>query len=294
MFAASLALTALPATASAGNVGVKGDRLVVNTATTANELVIGLAANRLRVEEHNGNGGLATSSPRCTREVVEDFIRVECPAKGVREVVVSTRGGNDWVVVGRDLPDSRGDRNHCSASRVGAPLTVDLGAGNDIAELGAGADRVRGQGGHDLLMGCAGDDLVRGGPQGDDLSGDRGNDRLRGEGGSDKLVGCSYDPDDVNYPRDENGEDNLDGGADDDFLIGCNGLDAFAAGDGDDDLNVRDGLGEVADCGEGNDVIYLDPEDSRPSCETVTDCVTDNYPIGPETGAPECFTASRQ
>lgn len=293
-FAVFLTLIALPATALAANVGLNGERLKVSASADVNELVIGRDGKQISVEEHGPDGGLTTSSSRCSREVDDKFIRVECPASGIEEIVVSTGGGNDWVVVGRDLPDSRGDRNNCSGSKIGVELDVDLGEGNDIAELGASDDRVRGQGGRDLLMACAGDDLVVGGRQNDDLSGDRGNDRLRGQGASDRLVGCSYDPDDVNYPRDENGDDDLDGGADDDFLFGCNGLDAFSAGGGNDDLNVRDGIAEVVDCGEGGDVVYLDPDDSRPGCETVTNCTTDNYPIGPDTGDPSCFAASKR
>ena len=288
-FAAFVSVAVLPSTASAGTVGLKGDRLEVKASKANNRLVIGRVGDRIRVEERNGDQGLNTSSSRCAREPVKDYIRVECPASAIRKVTVSTRGGNDWVVVGRGLPDSRTDRGNCSASKLGAKLVVALGEGNDVAELSAGADELRGEGGHDLLMGCAGNDHISGGPQGDRLSGDRGNDRLRAQGGSDSIVGCSFDPDDVNYPRGENGEDHLDGGEGNDFLFGCGGLDTFSAGGGDDNLNTRDDVGEVADCGEGSDVIYLDPEDSRPGCETVTDCVTDNYPIGPDTGLPECF-----
>ncbi len=285
--AAAVALLALPSAASAGKVTSDGGRLEITAFQGNNRFLIQRAGGQFRIEDRNPENGFRVGRP-CSVERVDDRAVATCPADGVREVIVTPHGNDDRVVIGRRLPQPP-ERNFCAGSHIGAPLTVSLGAGNDFAELSDGDDVARGGTGPDVILGCDGDDLITGDYGGDSLSGDRGDDELRGQSNDDRLIGCLFDPDDVNYPRDEPGADALHGGEGGDFLFGCNGNDAYDAALGDDYLNTRDAISELANCGPGADVIYMDPQDSRPGCEVVTDCVTDNFPIGPDTGVPDCF-----
>lgn len=286
---------ALPALASAGNVALKGHRLEVRAGPGKNQLLIQRDSGSFVVTERNGEQGLRASGGCEAARAAKPGTSVSCPSSGIHEITVATGGGNDRVVVGREWPESRSDRNGCRGSNVGVPLDASLGAGRDSAELGDDDDTLRGGAGHDLLLGCGGDDSIAGGAGGDRVSGDRGDDELEGQGGPDTVIGCSYDPDDVNYPREESGDDSLQGGGGGDFLYGCNGTDTYAAGGGRDYLNALDHNAETANCGGGDpDVIYADAGDAKPGCEVWTSCTTDDFPIGPDSGEPSCFTPLRR
>lgn len=89
------------------------------------------------------------------------------------------------------------------------------------------ATRLFGDGAGNRVVGTVGGDRITGGP---------GRDRLLGEGGDD----C------------------IDGGA---------GRDRLGGGSGDDLIRARDGVADVVDCGDGDDVVLADPKDLLRSCE---------------------------
>jgi hypothetical protein len=115
-------------------------------------------------------------SRRGTNYVVRDGSSagvVAFPARGVEEVVVSARGGDDVVRL----------------DRLSVPAIVDAGAGDDRVFGGNGDDTLIGGDGNDRLLGRFGDDALDGGAGADFLSGDFGDDDLVGGSGSDRLAG---------------------------------------------------------------------------------------------------------
>lgn len=90
------------------------------------------------------------------------------------------------------------------------------------------------------------------------LPGGGGDDILLGRGGNDTLVGGA-------------GDDRLDGGAGNDFLDGGVGEDRIFGGLGSDTVLAADGDKDRISCGDGNDWVSADPEDTvEPDCEAVT------------------------
>ncbi len=135
------------------------------------------------------------------------------------------------------------------------------GAGADMAQGGIGEDTLSGEGGNDTLAGGDDDDVIYGGraPSGAatgsyityDAQGNRydaygnllpeDNDDLSGGAGQDYLHGGS-------------GHDVLDGGAGGDNLIGGSGLDRLYGGSGDDTLSGGSEADVIAG-GDGNDEL---------------------------------------
>ena len=161
----------------------------------------------------------------------------------------ATLTGTTWTDAGQTLTAGA----NC-ASAAGA---VTCPAGNAIVELAGGADRftnsfyafdltVRGRGGDDTITangnatrvsGGAGEDTLdlraNGGPTGD---GDGGDDALRG-----------------GYPT--NFAAVLNGGADDDLVVGGSHRDTLTGGGGEDQIFTVWGEDGTASGGKGNDVI---------------------------------------
>jgi hypothetical protein len=88
-----------------------------------------------------------------------------CEAASIAGFEVNAGGGDDSVIVGREVP---------------IPVTLRGGPGNDKLVGGAG---------NDVLIGRGGDDSLFGGPGDDRLVGGSGNDILHGESGEDTLIG---------------------------------------------------------------------------------------------------------
>ena len=67
------------------------------------------------------------------------------------------------------------------------------------------------------------------------------------------------------------GEDYVDGGSGNDRISGTQASDRVAGGTGDDRIDAVDGAVDRIDCGEGNDVVSVDPVDVivNDSCESV-------------------------
>jgi hypothetical protein len=108
-----------------------------------------------------------------------------------------------------------------------------------------------------IAAGGTGADTILTGDGVDTLNGGAANDTIRSAGGNDQLVG------DV-------GDDSLSGEGGDDIVQGALGSDTADGGPGNDDVRVRDGAGDRAICGDGNDRVQADDLDNvEASCETV-------------------------
>jgi Ca2+-binding RTX toxin-like protein len=165
-----------------------------------------------------------------------------------------------------------------------------VGTGNALANMmwgGTGNDTLSGMDGADTLMGGRGNDTLIGGNGEDILSGDGGadsllggwqSDTLLGGRGADRLVG------DVEWLNSQGANDLLDGGDDDDLLIGDaatiygagkGGRDRLVGGAGSDVLigdgdvmkdNAKGGA-DTLEGGSGDDWLY---GDARTWSSTVT------------------------
>ena len=181
--------------------------------------------------------------------------------------------GND-VLEGKAGPDvlhgNQGDDTLVGdVPRVGDLVSRDRlfgGRGNDTLRGGDGFDRLHGgpgndtsngNAGNDLMSGGAGDDTQNGGPGNDVIFANRGNDTTSGGPGNDRLFALARR--DVDGPADVHG-------------------DTVRGDQGDDRIRVRDGEQDLVNCGDGNDVAFLDFKDkiedatnAQPngSCEVV-------------------------
>jgi Ca2+-binding RTX toxin-like protein len=157
--------------------------------------------------------------------------------------------------------------------------------GND--DLGAGA-------GNDLLIGDDGNDQLDGGADDDDVNGQNGDDTFVGDVGADTYNGgsgrntldysdrsdgvtvtlTSGAPDDGgaadNNADDANAIQDLIGTSGVDNLTGAFGTNLIKGGAGDDELHVKDGGVDTADCGAGDDGVEFDLGlDQTPDCEAI-------------------------
>ena len=117
-----------------------------------------------------------------------------------------------------------------------------------------------------VIYGTNGNDRLYGTSDNDSIFGLLGNDLIVGYAGRDYLLGKAGN--DTIYGGNET--DRIYGGDGDDRLYGGRGIDHLDGGRGNDRINVSgDGGVDWVTCKAGNDVVYLDPEDSAgPGCET--------------------------
>jgi Ca2+-binding RTX toxin-like protein len=190
-------------------------------------------------------------SPCFITSVDSDY--AECSGAGLTSIAVSTGDGNDAV----------------DEFKIGLPMTVAGGAGNDEVGGGAAGDTVLGEEGDDLVTGdpggAEGADLVDGGP---------GNDLVLGGGGDDQVVGGSGDDVvDGDGAGSSAGDDLIDTGDGNDTvheLVG--GKDTIKTGAGRDVIEADDGEGgDKINCGPGRDKVVIDPKGDKAgkSCERV-------------------------
>ncbi len=216
-----------PELATAGQVIVDGDRVVINASGRDDDI-------RVSVDPRSG----------------EQFVRV---AGSVRRfspsasIVIRAGSGDDRIAVAPG-----------SAMR----MTILAGAGDDTVRGGAGDETVLGMSGRDTVWGGAGADLVSGGADADYLDGQGGDDRLHGGSGNDTLYGLDGADDlwggwDRDYIDGSAGADVVAGGADADVLAGGRGIDTVLGGSGDDVLYAGSGNGRV-NCGPGDDRMHTD------------------------------------
>lgn len=122
---------------------------------------------------------------------------------------------------------------------------LDGGLGIDTLIGGAGADEIFGGDDEDILLGGSGNDKLDGGDKADILLGGAGDDEIIGGGGGDFLSGGS-------------GIDKLYGGGDNDYLFDQGGgeTSTLSGEGGNDILEVKEGVGSTfLDGGDNNDIL---------------------------------------
>lgn len=169
----------------------------------------------------------------------------------VNEVVISTLGGNDKVIVGSGLKNVSGGF---------LAVTVDAGSGKDTVNGGDGSDTILGGLGKDVLKGGKGNDSIDGGGDDDKVFGDDGDDVCLGGSGRDDVRGgrnndSLYGGDDDDKLFGDDGDDDLDGDLGDDKLNGGRG--------NDDDVDDDDSLEDMSRTGDDSGDNENDDEDEN-------------------------------
>jgi Ca2+-binding RTX toxin-like protein len=283
------ALLAMPGLASASNVELNGNAIVVTDAAGVvrnTQIELGGGGNFYQVDE-----GAPMSTPTagaCSPAMGGNAVR--CPAAGVTRILVDTGAGDDIVQIQLSVP--------ANVSSV-----IRGKAGDDILEGGQGKDRIDGGRGGDQMIGNTNVDTVTyagvlervsaqigggfvsgsvlDGPAGSRdqvgpdienlIGGTRQNklfgsnqdnllvggpklDRLRGKGGGDTIRGKGT----RDYVIGKAGNDRLKGGGGRDKIVGGDGLDTLLA--------VDNQMDAVISCGPGNNAqesasydVGLDP-----------------------------------
>jgi Ca2+-binding RTX toxin-like protein len=197
--------------------------------------------------------------------------------------------------IGSALDDSiRGDAGRNVLSGGDGADTLRGGGGDDALEGEAGGDDLGGELGDDLLVGGDGGDRLDGGADKDVVEGQGGDDTFVGDAGPDRYFGdgghntldYSGRSDGVTVTL-EPGAANDGGAADDhaddadhiqdligtsgpDNLTGAAGTNVIKGGPGDDEIHVKDGAPDTADCGPGQDGVQFDLGlDQTPGCEII-------------------------
>ena len=152
--------------------------------------------------------------------------------------------------------------------------------GNDTLTGGSGADELRGANGDDVLDGRGGNDTLVG--DGDDTVGD---DQLIGGDGVDlanfgSAAALTIDlgttaPQMTGDGMDSlSGVENINGSTSGDRLIGDGSPNTLLGKGGDDEIRIRDGGSDAANCGTGWDLVVLDRNDTLldpHACEEIND-----------------------
>ena len=152
---------------------------------------------------------------------------------------------------------AEGDNIHSDIENIEGTSSGDFFTGS------AGADNFDGGNGADTIHGAGGDDTLTGGSNGDHVYGDAGNDTVYG----------SY------------GDDVVDGGPGRDSVFGdLASCSSFTCPAGNDQLYLRDGEQDLANCGAGADTVQADQVDvfsvdGFQACESV-----DRGTVGAGTG----------
>ena len=224
---------------------------------------------------------------------------------GAGDDTMHGESGDDALKGGEGADAAFGDGGGDRVEGEAGNDSVSGGAGSDTVDGGEGDDKVNGS---DVAPGGDGDDRLFGGPGTDDLRGGHGNDVLDGGLGADTMDGES-ETDTVTYEdrtnevfvsldgRDNDGEanehDNVfnverivggklgdtlsgDAGANSiagergqDLIRGELGIDQLQGGAAGDVLMARDGVADVVECGDGNDLAIADRQDKVSKCNTV-------------------------
>ncbi len=259
---------------------VTQDSFFVTTPTTT----------KMQLEENSG-GTLTSSAANCHQGSDADPTRndiVTCTVSGASRLRVDMGPGPDftefltWTVTAVQVEVHGGDGDDPGLWGTGL---------DDILDGGPGDDELDGFAGDDLLDGGAGDDTLSGQAESDDIHGGTGFDvvdftglvapnvlvtldDLPGDGAPGESDNIHSDVEDI---VGTGGNDTITGGpggniiegrSGNDTIDGGGGADIVRAGDDDDKVTSRDGLAELIDCGDGNDLVIADDVDVTDGCET--------------------------
>jgi hypothetical protein len=233
LFAALMAL-AVPATASAAEVHVAGNELIVTGGDEANFVEVDDATPGIRVTDAAG----LQIGPGC--QVVEAAEnQAICGDDSTTVMQANLGGGNDSLE---------------SGIFVSFGIGAEGGPGDDTLEGGDTGPTT------DVINGGPGNDTLR---RADVQNGGDGNDALQGTSGDDELYGDA-DDDTLNG---QSGNDLVDGGSGSDVMSGD--TDGSRSG-GNDRMVARDGERDQVSCWIGADVVQADQLDVVDAeCEQV-------------------------
>jgi len=163
-------------------------------------------------------------------------------------------GGDDDVIRGNDGDDE-----------------IEGNSGNDYIEGNDGEDDIQGNSGNDEIHGNDDDDTIDGGGDNDLIFGEQGSDVIEGSEGFDVILGDSGTADfasgyndvpTVKLSDEYDGDDEINGGGDRDWIYGQKGEDTLEGGSGDDMIYGGYGVDHIygeekgsGDSGTGNDYI---------------------------------------
>ncbi len=162
---------------------------------------------------------------------------------------VEGQGGADTIQGGPGSDQIWGGYSGTATGDPDAGDTIEGNAGNDSIVGGPGDDAIDGGSGDDVVTGDAGMDDIRGSDGNDDLRGNddadvldggNGNDQLMGhDGGDQQFGGWGNDIIFANEPANPSTTfaEYIEGGPDDDFICGANGVDTIYGGTTDLKLN---------------------------------------------------------
>jgi hypothetical protein len=196
------------------------------------------------------------------------------------------------------------------AANITCPPTGGPCPGTEQNDLITGSqldDDIDALGGRDVVSARSGDDTVDGGRGRDDIWGELGGDGLDGGGGPDDIDGGPGTsaaipppvfPDGNTFSctindamttgtqyllggffAADDGNDDLDGGIDNDFLSGDAGRNDLSGNGGDDCLNLRGDANERASGGDGDDLIF-----ANDSNRDVIVCGAGHDTVAPDAG----------
>ena len=216
-----------------------------------------------------------------------DLVTVACD--GVTQLNIRVRDFNDLVTNDSAVPSIVHGLN-----------------GDDTLTGGSGADELRGANGNDVLDGRGGNDTLVG--DGDTTIGD---DELIGGDGVDLanfgsaaaltidlgITGPQMTGDGLDSLS---GVENVNGSTSGDRLIGDGSSNTLVGKGGDDEIRIRDGGADAANCGTGWDLVVLDRNDTLldpHACEEINDGLSPSGttitagPAGPTADARWEFTS---
>ncbi|MEH2259926.1 beta strand repeat-containing protein [Nostoc sp.] len=206
--------------------------------------------------------------------------------------VVNGQGGNDKIdgLSGNDL--LRGSTGNDTLIGGKGNDTLNGGEGDDLLQGGEGDDSLQGGEGDDLLWGDAGNDNLFGGTDNDTLLGGTGDDRLitgssnldflggnhllSGDNGNDTLSASGYQNRGDGNDYYSSGNNTLNGGAGDDYLIVnfSKGNNLLNGGDGNDTFSKNYSGNDTIDGGKGDDLLSYDTRDGS---YNVTQGITSTF-----------------
>lgn len=170
----TLAAVLVAFTATAAHAGERSLTVLLAGGNEANLIKIGISADG-RSYTIESDAPLEVGGTVCTHPEGSPNA-LACEATAIAGFEVNANGGDDAIVVGRE---------------VTVPVTLRGGPGDDRLIGGAGGDKLIGGVGDDFLVGRGGDDWLYGGGGDDHLFGGPGNDVLRGGDGMNVLFGGS-------------------------------------------------------------------------------------------------------
>jgi hypothetical protein len=266
-FIVAFAAAAPPAGAAISSASIDGSVATLNLDGANDVETVSVSGGLLA---HTGVGGGLQS----TLDWDSGEKEVTLPADGTVHVVVNGGGGNDTLVV--------------LGGRIGvADATLNGDAGDDFLAGSETDDTLSGGDGNDMLVGRPGVDVMSGGPGDDTFEWNNGDssDRLNGDAGVDTVeVNGSADfgdafvldpvPGGVRFRRTNLVPFQIDAAVERFHVNADAGNDLFSAspglaltqltvdaGDGDDQVDIRDNAAEIASGGSGTDSVTADSAD---------------------------------